>query len=765
MTPGNYLNHYQAVDTASFAEDLFVELFQETFGLEKIQYLINEYPCQNIYGDNCYIDYALKTDLDAFAIEIDGEQWHNPVLVSEDKYLDDLLKRNSLTYLGWRVYVWTYRQLVNERDKVKSELLQFMGQSPHFRIYDDYLPRQRGKVLELRPYQEETLERLQELRGEYHSMALIADAQGTGKTTTAVLDACNMGLRTLFVAHTLELLQQAANRFKELWPRAQVKIIDNYAGPLDADVMIASIQGLHNRLTQFAPDHFGYIIIDEAHHAAATTYRKVLSYFNPRFLLGLTATPERHDQESIMEIFQNEAHRLDLKTAVEIGELVPIRCVRVKTNIDFRQVRINGIRYNYRDLDNCVHVPERNRLIVETYLSHVPGEKAVVFCASIQHAMEVVELFRDSGVKAEVVEGRMKKRDREAVLENYHQDKVKVLCACDILNEGWDSPETAVLFMARPTLSRVIYLQQLGRGTRKAPGKEALLVFDFIDNTARHNHAVNLHRLLRLREYRPGTLALAPQEEMEEENRRLRLGEKIETLLPHNIFIKDYELVDLFDWQEEIKDMMSLHELALELYVDDATARRWVDEGKITPGPDFELPMGRVTHRYFHRERLEDIRQQLDIPARKPEEIRQDFFRYVKAGHMTTSHKPVMLKGMLTLVNEKGQVDLAALVSFFRAFYEQRADAGLQVEISNANINRVKEMNDFEIARLMLTMPFEKFERKYFLEHRKDLNQVAFVPSLWKRLTAEDREELLNICERQIDRYYETRLNSCRAQS
>ena len=268
-----------------------------------------------------------------------------------------------------------------------------------------------------------------------------------------------------------------------------------------------------------------------------------------------------------------------------------------------------------------------------------------------------------------------------------------------------------------------------------------------------------------MREYRPGTLALAPQGKIEEENRRLRLGEKIETLLPHNIFIKDYELVDLFDWQEEIKDMMSLHELALELYVDDATARRWVDEGKITPGPDFELPMGRVTHRYFHRERLEDIRQQLDISARKPEEIRQDFFRYVKAGHMTTSHKPVMLKGMLTLVNEKGQVDLAALVSFFRAFYEQRADAGLQVEISNASINRVKEMSDFEIARLMLTMPFEKFERKFFLEHRKDLSQVAFVPSLWKRLTVEDREELLDICERQIDRYYETRLNRCRCQS
>ena len=366
MRLNDFQQDYQAVDTASFAEDLFVELFEETFGLDKIQYLINEYPCQNIYGDNCYIDYALKTDLDAYAIEIDGESWHNPALVSVDKYLDDLLKRNSLTYLGWKVYIWTYRQLVNERERIKSELVQFLGQSPHFRIYDDYLPRQHGALISLRPHQQETLDRLQELRGEYNSMALIADAQGTGKTTTAVLDARRLGLRTLFVAHTLELLQQAEASFRELWPDARVRIIDDYSSPLEGDVLIASIQGLHNRLSQFAPDHFGYIIIDEAHHAASPSYRQVISYFQPQFLLGLTATPERHDQESIMELFQNEAHRLDLKTAVEIGELVPIRCVRIKTNIDFSSVRVNGIRYNYRDLDNCIHVPERNRLIVES---------------------------------------------------------------------------------------------------------------------------------------------------------------------------------------------------------------------------------------------------------------------------------------------------------------------------------------------------------------------------------------------------------------
>jgi len=751
-----YFDSIEAVDAATPAEDAFVELFADTFGLDRVQYLINEYPFRDIYGENRYIDYALKTPLERFAIEIDGEQWHNPALVSVDKYLDDLLKRNSLTYSGWRVYVWTYRQLLNDPDRVKSELVQFLGQSTHFQISADYLPKQRGAFVELRPHQEETLEVLRELREGYNTLALVADAQGTGKTTTAVLDAKRVGLKTLFVAHTVELLKQAQERFQELWPEAKAEIID-YNRRSSSDVIIASIQGLQNHLEEFSPDEFGYIIIDEAHHAAASGYRKVISYFAPHFLLGLTATPERYDQESIMDIFQNEAHRLDLKTAVEIGELVPIRCVRVKTNIDFTRVRFNGVKYNFRDLDQVVHVPERNRLIVETYLSHVPGEKAVVFCASVNHAEEVAGLFREAGVNAFVVEGRMNKSDREKVLQDYRDGEIRVLCACDILNEGWDSPETSVLFMARPTLSKVIYLQQLGRGTRLAPGKEALFVFDFIDNSARHNHSINLHRLLKVKEYRPGALLLAPHEMLEEEKRGLLVGEKPDTILPHNIFVRDYEIVDLFDWQEEIKGMMSLHELAMELYVDDTTARRWVDEGRIVPGPDLELPMGRVLHRYFQRERLDDIRHQLNIPARDPDKIKEDFIAYVKSRAMSSSYKPVMMKGMFKLADAKGQVDLNALVSFFRSSYEERADAGKPVEVSSMVMNRVKELDDFEIARVMLTMPFEKFERKFFLEHRKDLNRVAFVPSLWRRLTLEDREELIKICDELIEWYFMTR--------
>ncbi len=324
MERGNLSDHFAdnpifCVDAATPAEDLFVELFNETFGLEKAQYLMNEYPCKDIYGNNRYIDYVLQTSLQKYAIEIDGEQVHNPALISIDKYQDDLLKRNSLTYQRWQVYIWTYRQLANQRELVKSELREFLGPDPHFEVGDDYLPYQKGKVLELRQHQQECLENLETWRSEHGSMALIADAQGTGKTTVAVLDARRMGLRTLFMAHRLELLDQAVNRFRQLWPEARTEKIIDFETETTADVVVASIQGLSQNLERFVPEQFGYIIIDEAHHAAADSYRNVISYFQPRFLLGLTATPERHDQESIMEIFKHEAHRLDLKLQLRLG--------------------------------------------------------------------------------------------------------------------------------------------------------------------------------------------------------------------------------------------------------------------------------------------------------------------------------------------------------------------------------------------------------------------------------------------------------------
>ena len=133
-------------------------------------------------------------------------------------------------------------------------------------------------------------------------------------------------------------------------------------------VIFATVQSISKDLEKFSPTDFDYLIVDECHHAAANTYQKIFTYFHPKFILGLTATPERSDGEDMLELFQNVAHKMDLKTAVERGVLVPIRCIRVKTNIDLTDVRINGIKYNSQDLESKLFIPERNQLIVDTYL-------------------------------------------------------------------------------------------------------------------------------------------------------------------------------------------------------------------------------------------------------------------------------------------------------------------------------------------------------------------------------------------------------------
>ena len=311
------------------------------------------------------------------------------------------------------------------------------------------------------------------MRQNRETIALLYHATGTGKTVTAVMDAKRCSGRVLFVAHTMELVNQAYNTFRDLWPEVTVgKFADNLKEP-DAHVVCGSIQSVALNLDQFREDSFDYLIIDEAHHASADTYQKVLAFFKPQFTLGLTATPERADDVNILEIFKNTAHKLDIQTAVEIGALVPVRCIRIHTNIDMTKVRFNSVQYNIRDLDVKICVTERNQLIVDTWLDYVKDKRTVVFCASVKHAEQIAELFRAAGVAAIAVSGSMKTSERNEQLAKFAGGEIKVLCACDLLNEGWDCPQTEVLFMARPTMSKVLYTQQLGRGMRTAEGKDS----------------------------------------------------------------------------------------------------------------------------------------------------------------------------------------------------------------------------------------------------------------------------------------------------
>ncbi|MCI6959946.1 MAG: DEAD/DEAH box helicase [Oscillospiraceae bacterium] len=744
--------------SGSAAEDLFIELFSETFGAEKTKYLYSQYHFYDIYQNSRYADFMLESGAHRIAIEIDDEASHNKNLVSSTKFYDDLLKQNSMVYLGWDVYRWAVRQMQIQSDAVKDELRVFLGSHPQFKEIEDYLPPQRGKELDgsqldLKKHQIEALKALQAMRDNSETIALLYHATGTGKTVTAVMDAKNCGGRTLFLAHTQELVNQATETFRKLWPSVTVgRYVENMKQP-NAHVVCGSVQSVALHLDEFRDDAFDYLIVDEAHHASADTYQKILSYFKPAFTLGLTATPERTDDgKVILDIFKNTAHKLDIQTAVEIGELVPIRCIRIHTNIDLTKVRFNSVQYNIRDLESKIYVPERNRLIVDTWLQYVRDKRTVVFCASVKHADQIAELFREAGVRAASVSGGMKQAERKEFQDKFVSREIQVLCACDLLNEGWDCPETEVLFMARPTMSRVLYTQQLGRGMRLYPGKESLMVFDFVDNASQYNMPQSLHRLFKLKEYRPGQLAIAPGARKAAEAELYAKGEKPEALIDWPVDATDYELVDIFNWQDEAEGMISQMEFVRRVDVQTETIERYVREGKLVP--DLVVPMSEHrTFKYFKEETLEKCAAQYGWTLIDDSNRKELFLDMIRQMDMSYSYKPVLIKAILLYADDKGRIKLEDIVSYFRSYYEGRRASELVVEKKNS-IFAKGGYTDKEAERNILANPFKRFEDMQMLRHTKTLGIVQVDDAVWKKLTKEEKAEIERICDQKLAEYF-----------
>ena len=736
----------------SLAEDLFMELFCDTFGPEKSQHIYIQYPFTDIYGNSRLIDFAIESNDVKIAIEIDGETWHNPSKVSQNKYTDDLLKQNSMVHQNWRVFRWVYNQLQHQPDKVKDELRTYLGEHPLFKELDDYLPRQKGRTIQLKEHQQEALNNLEAMRLQGETIALLFHATGTGKTTSAVSDAKRVGKRTLMLAHTKELVKQAAKTFRQLWPEVNTGLYLGNTKEPDAHVVCASIQSLVQNLHHFTPEAFGYLIIDEAHHAVADSYKKVLSYFHTDFTLGLTATPERSDGINMLENFQNVAHKLDLKTAVEMGELAPIRCIRIKTNVDLSSVRINGIKYNSQDLESKLFVPERNRLILDTWQQYVKNKKTVIFCASVAHATEIAALFREAGIRAEAVSGTTKSETRNQVLQEYEEGGINLLCACDLLNEGWDSPRTEVLFMARPTLSKTLYLQQLGRGMRKYLGKESLVVFDFIDNANLFNMPYSVHRIFDINKYKPGEYVIESSGEYQTDRDLMARGEKPTAWLDFPISITDYEHIDLFNWQVEVKDMISQLEFVRMVDVQTETIEKYLREDKIKA--DLEVPLGdKRSFKYFREETVKRYAKQFGWDLITAANMKDKFMDFIKPMNMSYSFKPVLLKAMLALVDDKGKVKLEDIVDYFIDFYEDRREKGLIVEKERSIYARGGYTRK-EVERNILSNPFKRFEDMRFMKRCRDVEYVEFNHHVFKHLTEEEKRWMVGHCDDELEEYF-----------
>ena len=445
---------------------------------------------------------------------------------------------------------------------------------------------------------------------------------------------------------------------------------------------------------------------------------------------------------------------MTLEEAVSKGELVPIRCVRVKTNIDLSRVRFNQVQYNPRDIENNVMIPARDDLVVATYLDHVPGRRAVVFCVNVRHGEQMAERFRDHDVPAASVSGRDPEQRRQKTLQAFEAGSLQVLCACDILNEGWDCAAVEALFMARPTLSKILYLQQLGRGTRKSPttGKKCLYVFDFVDNAGRYNAALSLHRVAGKKTYRPGALVLATDTQLSEEDSTFNCGGKPHAVLDLGLHAFDYEEVDLFNWQEAIRGMISAPDLDRELAATEGTVRRAVDRGPLMP--DHRLQLGEREYLYFSRTRIPEIRLLLDLPEVTDETIKMLFFSFVEEMDMSASYKPVLLLSFLEAANSRGRARVSDVVKRFRGFYEKRAEDALCVEQPKARMFRVADLTDSDVQNVIVTMPLRKFQQRRYLDYARDVAWVEFNPSLWRQLSKSDIERVREICCASIERYY-----------
>ena len=365
-------------------------------------------------------------------------------------------------------------------------------------------------MLTLRPYQDECLRAILDAYRRGKRRVLVALPTGTGKTVvfSSFPRFFRMKRRLLVLAHREELLEQARRKFLAADPALRVEIeqAQRHASD-DAQVVVASVPTLGRsssaRLQRLSPEDFFLVVVDEAHHAVASSYLRVFDHFglrepdSRRMLVGFTATPYRGDKRGLGEVFEEIVFRRDLREMIVQGYLARIRGWRVSTSVDLDGVRVRAGDFVESQLAATVNVELRNEAVVEAYRRFAPGRRTVVFCADVAHAQAMADAFGSGGISAAALWGAMPREDRHATLAAFSAGELDVLTNCAVLTEGFDEPRVDCVILARPTKSRLLYEQMVGRGTRLHPDKEDLLVIDVADNSRKHQLA-GLHTLFEL---------------------------------------------------------------------------------------------------------------------------------------------------------------------------------------------------------------------------------------------------------------------------
>ena len=324
--------------------------------------------------------------------------------------------------------------------------------------------------IKLRDYQREVLEIIDKLEsGSY----LIQMATGLGKTATFT-NIKRKG-RVLVLAHREELVTQPVKYYD---CPVGIEMANHKSN--NEPVIIASVMSLTHRLDKFKSDEFDMIIIDEAHHAAANSYKKIISYFKPRLLLGFTATPNRGDKVRLDDVFEKIIYQKDLKWAIKNKYLTDINCIRVNIGYDLSNVARRMGDFATGELEKVMNTKALNKAIKEAYLKYAKGQ-TLIFATSVEHAQDIAKEIEGAvAVTADT-------KNREELIKKFTNREIPVLVNCMIFTEGTDMPLVETVIMARPTQSNSLYTQMVGRGLRLYPGKEKLQLIDLVGVTGKNN--------------------------------------------------------------------------------------------------------------------------------------------------------------------------------------------------------------------------------------------------------------------------------------
>lgn len=345
--------------------------------------------------------------------------------------------------------------------------------------------------MELREYQTAAIEKVNEEWAGGNDRTLLSMATGCGKTIIMAKLAEQVAMgggRTLLLAHRGELLDQAADKIERVtgFTCAREQASQSGVGTTDR-IVVGSVQTLmrESRLSKYQPHDFTHVFVDEAHHSVADSYTRILDRFSDAKVLGVTATPDRADKKGLANIFDSIAYEYGIKQAISDGYLCPIKALMIPLDIDLTNVSVRAGDYDAHQLGDAIE-PYLDA-IADQMAERCQGRRTVVFLPLVQMAKDFAELLNERGLSAREVDGESE--DREDVISSFARGEFDVIVNSMLLTEGWDCPSVDCVVVLRPTKSRALYSQMVGRGTRLSPetGKRDMLLLDFLWMTERHN--------------------------------------------------------------------------------------------------------------------------------------------------------------------------------------------------------------------------------------------------------------------------------------